>query len=244
MTNTFTFLVCPHDTASHPERWYMFVQYLAQQLSTHIQFDISLDFEDFHSMMGSADLVYANPSDTFHLMQQKGLTPLVRPENIYDEVVFVASHDIANPTLESLQGARLASVTSLLPTNIALHILKNRSIEPAEVVDHESWLSVMGAIWRGEVEYGIVYKDTYDELSEQGKGMGNAFHVSNERIAFHALGFEPALAAQRQELERVLLGMHTDEKGQEVLKELHVTRWVSIAQSELDTMQHIIEAYP
>lgn len=241
--STFHLSVCPHDTANNPERWYIFVQYLAQQLSVSIQFDISLDFQDFHASLSTADLVYANPTDTMYLIEQKGFLPIARPADMYDEVVFVASHAIDNPTLESIQGNSLASVTSLLPTKIALHILHKRSITPSEVADRESWLSVMGSIWRDEASFGVIYKDTYDELSDQGRGMAKALWTSNEKVAFHSFVLGPKLADRKAEVEQLLLGMHADEKGKNVLQELHLTKWLGIQQSELDTMKRIIETY-
>lgn len=241
--STFNFLVCPHDTANNPERWYIFVQHLAQTLSVHIHFDISLDFQDFHANLHSADLVYANPTDTIYLVENKGFVPLVRPADVYDEVVFVANHAIESPALEAIHGKTLASVTSLLPTKIALRILSTNSIVPSEVVDRESWLSVMGSIWRDEVNFGVIYKDTYNELSDQGRSMAKAFFTSDEKVAFHTIVLGPKLAERKGDVEQLLLGMDTDEKGKDVLQELRMTKWLGVNHSELETIKHIIETY-
>jgi phosphonate transport system substrate-binding protein len=178
-----------------------------------------------------------------YLVDKKGFVPLVRPADVYDEVVFVANHTIENPTLEAIQGNEIASVTSLLPTKIALHILKERSVAPSGVVDRESWLSVMGSIWRDEVNFGVIYKDTYDELSEQGRSMAKSFFTSDEKVAFHSMVLGPKLAGHQAEMQQLLLGMDADEKGKEVLQELRLTKWLGIEQSQLDTMKQIIETY-
>ncbi len=240
---TLNLMVCPHDTANNPDRWFRFVQYFSKKLDIHLQFDISLDFADFHENLDKADIVYANPTDTIMLMDQKGFHVLARPSNMYDEVVFVANPDIAGPTLESLQGVQCASVTSLLPTKIALHVLHTRSIEPAQIVDNDSWTSVISSIWRGDIQYGIVYKDTYDELSEQGKNMVNAFATSDERIAFHNILVGHNALDQQDAIAHILLDMHNDADGKDLLSELRVEQWLSTTQEDIDKIKHILESY-
>lgn len=237
MTDYLTLMVCPHDTANNPDRWYLFVQYLTQKLGTSIHFDIALDFADFHERLDHADLVYANPADSLLLIDTQGFVPLVRPANVYDEVVFVANHAIENPTLESLQEATIASVESMLATCVGLRYLSQQGIEPAGIADYDSWLSVIGGVWREEASFGIIYKDTYDELSEQGKSMAHHFATSNERVAFHCiLAGRKALDTQAGILQ-TLIGMDTDERGMDVLKELHIPQWIPVKQDEIDTIR-------
>jgi ABC-type phosphate/phosphonate transport system substrate-binding protein len=236
------FMVCPHDTAKEPDRWYRLEQYLVKATGVEIQFELSLDFEDFHANLDKADIVYANPTDTLSLITKRGFTPLVRPVNGFDEAVLAANTDIANPTIEALQGAELATVKGLIPTNIALHMLAEKGIVPATVHHKESWQSVISSIWGGEVSYGIIYKDTYDHLSDQGKGMVNVFVTSDEKKAFHSINISPALAAQQQVFADKLLAMHTDEAGGEVLQELALGQWVPVTQSEIEQMQQLMNA--
>jgi ABC-type phosphate/phosphonate transport system substrate-binding protein len=239
---TYTLMVCPHDTASNPERWYLFVQHLAQKLDTHLQFDISLDFADFHENLSRADIVYANPSDTLKLVEA-GMTAIARPANLHDEVVFVANPEIANPTLEMLQGETLASVAALQPTKLAMHLLKDRGIAPAGIQDFESWTSVISAIWRNEAKFGLLYKDTYDTLSEQGKSMVQPFFTTDEQVNFHTVLVGNNAAAQQDAIAQVLHSMHTDDHGKEVLQELHVTQWLPVTQEDVDKIRHIMEVY-
>jgi ABC-type phosphate/phosphonate transport system substrate-binding protein len=238
--DTLHLMVCPHDTANNPDRWYRFTQYLSRHLGTPIHFDVALDFADFHTNLNQADIVYANPSDTLLLIEQHNFVPLVRPANLYDEVVFVANNDVANPTLESLHNAPVASVTSMLATRIGLRFLKNHGIEPAEILDHDSWLSVIGSLWRQETSYGIVYKDTYDELSEQGKGMVNAFASSNEGVAFHSIVIGRNAQTREDDLRRMFLSMGNDEQGKELLHDLRITEWISSTQAEIQTIKQIL----
>ncbi len=239
-----TLMVCPHDTARGPEGWYRMAQYLTQHLEFDVHFELSLDVNDFREQLDSADIVYANPLDTLRLIDQRGFILQVKPKDLYDELVFVASTDIANPTLEALQGEKIATVRNLLPSNIALYLLKQRSIEPAELLDRESWMSVIRSVWQGEANYGIVYKDTYDGLSDQGKSMVNTFFTSDEKVAFHSFVCNPNVEIKCDNLQNALLAMDSDDTGKEVLSELHrIASWTRITEEEFNLMRHIVKEY-
>jgi hypothetical protein len=238
-----TFLVCPHDTATNPLRWQLLGQYLSQKLDLHIHFEIMLDFADFRDHMTSADLVYANPIDSLQLMQQHGFVAVARPANIYDEAVFVANPEIRAPTLESLNGQPVSSVRSMLPTKIALSMLERQAITPAEVVDHDSWTSVIASIWRNDTPFGIVYKDTYDELSDQGKEMVQLIATSDEQVAFHSMLIGNEGLAYQEQFVQTLTHMDTDDKGIDILHELHFAQWVATTQANLDQMRQVIERF-
>lgn len=239
---TYEMMVCPHDTASNPDRWFLFMQYLAQNLDTHLKFDIALDFADFHDNLGKADIVYANPSDTLRLIGE-GMEAIVRPSNVHDEVVFVAQEGIAQPTLESLHGQQIASVEALQPTKLAMHILAGKGIKPAGITNFESWTSIPGAIWRGEVSYGFIYKDTYDGLSDQGKGMVQVFHTSDERVNFHTLLVGRQAMEKKDAITQLLTAMHTDAHGKDVLHELGIEQWLPVTPDDIAQIKKIVESY-
>lgn len=239
---TYEMMVCPHDTASNPDRWFLFMQYLAQNLEMQLNFEIALDFADFHDNVSKADIVYANPSDTLQLIGA-GMEAIVRPSNLHDEVVFVAQEGIAQPTLESLQGQQIASVESLQPTKLAMHILAEKGIKPAGITNFESWTSIPGAIWRGEVSYGLIYKDTYDCLSDQGKGMVQVFHTSDERVNFHTLMVGRRAMEKKDAITQLLTAMHTDARGKEVLQELGIEQWLSVTPDDIAKIKQIVETY-
>lgn len=240
---TLNMIVCPHDTANNPDRWYLFVQYLVQTLGIPINLNLSLDFADFHDQMKTADIAYANPSDTIVFLEQHGFVAVARPSNKHDEVVFVSNHDVPAPSLQSLQGVPIASVENLLPTKIALHILESQGIKPSSVHNCESWTSVIGCIWRGEFNYGVIYKDTYDELSEQGKGMVKVFATSDERVAFHNILIGRNAQAMKAEIEQAFLAMHTSDKGKSVLTELAIAQWLPTSADDIARIKHIMESY-
>lgn len=138
----------------------------------------------------------------------------------------------------------IATVHHLLPTNIGLYLLKNNSITPAGLIHHESWLSVIRSVWQNEVGYGIVYKDTYDELSDQGQAMTTLFYTSSEKMAFHSILISPALHDRKSKIEAVFLAMDSHPVGQDVLDEMpRIDKWLPVTTDELATMRHLIETH-
>ncbi len=239
-----TFMVCPHDTARGSEGWYHLAQYVTKKLGISVCFELSIDFEDFHAGLSAATMVYGNPTDSFRLIQEQGYIPLVRPAGLYDEVVLVANPDVPNPRIESLQGETVATVKKLIPTKIALHMLKRHAVTPGDLLDCNSWLTVIRTVWQGDARYGIVYKDTYDDLSDHGKNMVNMFAVSDEQLAFHCINIAPSLAAHQRDIEAIFLHMDADPGGREVLQELQrISKWVAVTTADCDKMKEIVAKY-
>ncbi|MFN8453960.1 MAG: PhnD/SsuA/transferrin family substrate-binding protein [Anaerolineae bacterium] len=241
--DSFKLMVCPHDTAQNPEKWYFFTQYLSNVLKIPVYFENFLDFAEFHQHLSEGDIIYANPQDSINLITNMGFAPLARPDNKYDEVVFIAGADIDSPTLRSLAGERVASVTRMLPTKIALYVLNKHAIKPKEILDSNSWLGAVNNVIKGEVNFAFLYKDTYESLSAYSKEMIQAFFISEEKLAFHCLNIGPRLLEKQAELTNGLSAMDVDEAGREVLKKLELERWLTVSRQEIETIKGIIEAY-
>ena len=237
--NKLTLMVSPHDTAKNPDRWFRFVQYLNHHLTISVHLELSLDFQDFHENLEEADLVYANPADTIYLLEQKQFYPVVRPINLHDEVVFIANHNISNPSLDSLHGATIATVNSMLPTKLALRMLKEQGIVPSQLLNQSSWLGVLNSVSKHEAPFGIIYKDTYNELSQKTKEMVIAFAASDEKAIFHGINISQKALLSKSELVDLLLAMNTDEAGKDVLKELHIEGWQTTTSEEIDKIKQI-----
>lgn len=210
-------------------------------MGLQIQFEISLDFQDFHENLHAAHIAYLNPTDCLKMRTDHGFVPLVRAEGHFDEAVFVTHPETASPTLAAMSGVDVASVRSQIPTRIALNMLHSQGVQIGKLQDKESWLSVISSVWGNEVDFGILYRDTYEHLSDQGKSMIQVIATSDEQKAFHCLSVAPALADKQQEITQALLAMADDAQGKEVLAELDIPRWVPITDDELTTMQRLME---
>jgi phosphonate transport system substrate-binding protein len=234
-----SFMVCPHDTARNPAGWNSLAQYLTARLDIPIRFTPLFDFTAFRQNLASADLVYGNPTDALGLLDAHGFCPLVRPADIYDEAIIIAGPDHELPAIEAIHGAAVATVTQLLPTRIVLRALRERGITPASLAHRDSWLSVVRSVWNGEVPFGILYRDAYDELSPQGRAMVRVMESTSDHAAFHILCAGPAISESRAILADLLGAMGADPQGQVVLADLRIPGWLPVTGAEIATMRKI-----
>lgn len=242
MTN-YKLMVCPHDTAKNPERWYSLARHLSDVLDGSVSFHHCLNFEEFHEHLMEADILYGNPQDTLNLVKNHNFTPLVHPEGMFDEVVFVADEHLDHPTLEGLAGQTVGTVVSMLPTKIALHLLAQQNVQLGEVVNYSSWQGVINNIIKGNLTYGFVYKDTYDGLSSMSKDMLQLFHTSTTQLAFHSLSISPKLVPQQTTLTEALTGLHQTEQGHQLMERLEIKQWLPIEPAEIDRMNQILTSF-
>jgi hypothetical protein len=231
-------MVCPHDTAHNPERWFMVSQYLSSHAGVSVRLDLSLDFTDFHDKFMESGFIYANPNDSLRLMAE-GYLPLARPDGLFDEVVFIASAKQVSPAFESLRGATVASVASMFPSNLALTLLDDAKIAPVKVEDCGSWMSVVRNVAQEKFAYGFVYKDFFDQLSGYSRGNVNAFYHSDEKAAFHMLLLNPGFKEYREAIQGALLSMQNDKYGAEILEGLNIKHWIAVDDASVGRMREI-----
>jgi ABC-type phosphate/phosphonate transport system substrate-binding protein len=238
--SSVTLSVCPHDTVRNSEGWFSFVQYLTTRLGLEVHFNLSLDFADFHSRFAECDLVYANPSDAVTLLDMHGFTALVRPADTFDEALVVAGADAPAAGIEALAGAPVATVAHLLPTKLGLRMLGQQGIKPGALLDRDSWLSVVRAVWGGEAPYGFLYRDAYEELSPQGKGMVRVLAATSEGCAFHMLCGGPRLGDAAAKLVAALTAMAAEPAGQALLRELRMPGWQAVSPGDLTCVREVL----
>lgn len=239
--NKLTLMVCPHDTAKKPDRWFRFAQYLSLNLDATVHFELAMDFQEFRQKMNDADIVYANPGDTVSLLHNNFIS-VARSSNLYDEVVFVAHPDLDNPSLQSFQGSKLVSVVNMVATKVGLNALEVQGIKPSEVIDKPSWLAVVKAIANKETDasLGFVYKDTYDELGETTKSLVKYIATSERKTVFHELVLASKAMQIQKSLTSVLLEMNQNPKGKDILNELNIEQWIIPNESEIEKLKQVV----
>jgi len=234
-----SFMVCPHDTAMNPERWFLFSQYLSKASNTSIRFSPSMDFQDFHENLANSDLVYANPQDSLRLFLEHQYQPFARSENLFDEVVLIANKEIENHSLQAINGSTVASVATLLPTCLALYWLKKSGIAPTSLFHRDSWLSVINSVKKGESPYGFVYKDLFTSLNRLSQSTVQVIDMTNEKSTFHMFMSHPKSQPLFTDIAGVLFKMHETSIGNTILKQLGMTR---IIPTDNSALSFIIEA--
>jgi len=238
----WTMMVCPHDTAKKPERWFVFAQYLSQNLggleggSVAVRFQQSLDFAEFQAAMTAADLVYANPQHALQLAEKHGFVPLARAENLYDEAVCVTCAD-CDVQLADMRQSSVATVTSMLVTQVALKSLARQDVAPAELKSAATWMAVVQSIYRGDVRFGILYKDFYAGMNELSRKQLKVLDETEERSVYHCFMLAPQHAEQREAVRATLLEMAGNGRGGQILAELSMQALLSVERDELEAIR-------
>ncbi len=235
------FMVCPHDTASNPDKWYHFAQYLTQSLTNSIQFEKSMDFPDFHEQLTSGGLIYANPQDSLRLIKEHGYTPVVRSSNLFDEIVFVANSSLENPQINDLAGADVMSVNSMLVSRVGIKFLFDQDIKPASLKPAASWMAVVKAIFRNEEKYAFIYKDFYEGLNGLSKSGLQKIAETYDGTIHHSLLVSPELESFADRLQLCLVEMHDQgERAEGILKSLGIDQFMAVSKDDILAFEELL----
>ncbi len=236
-------MVCPHDTAKNPERWFVFAQYLSQHLIAHetavaVRFTQSLDFAEFQAGMATADLVYANPQHALVLAEKHGYLPLARASNLYDEAVCVTCAD-CDATIQDMDQSSVVSVTSMLVTQVALKALARQAVAPAQLQPAATWMAVVQSIYRGEARFGILYKDFYQGMSPLSRKQIKVLAETEEQTVYHSFMLAPQHGTQLERIRDIMLSMSSDARGADILAELSMQSLVPVGGSDLESIREL-----
>ncbi|TQV62052.1 MAG: phosphate/phosphite/phosphonate ABC transporter substrate-binding protein [Halothiobacillaceae bacterium] len=229
-------MVCPHDTARNPERWFLFAQYLSHHLGDPVHFEQSLDFAEFQAGMAGADLVYANPQHALKLTDEHGYIPLARAGNLYDEAVLVTCAE-CDAQAADFHHAPIATVPSMLVTQVALQSLHRQGIDPEGLRPAANWMGVVQALYKGEARFGILYKDFYEGMSRLSRQQVRVVGETSERSVYHCFMLAPRHADRAEAVRRVLLEMAGESKGAEIMASLLMERMVAVAPGDLEAIR-------
>ncbi|HFC29555.1 MAG TPA: hypothetical protein ENJ44_00765, partial [Oceanospirillales bacterium] len=139
---SMTLMVCPHDTAGNPIKWFQFAQYLTKYCEISTKYYKCLDFVEFHTKMSEADLVYANPQDSLELLLKYNFVPVVHSSNLYDEIVFIANNDANSDSLDVFNEAECLSCNGMMVTRVGIKGLLEKGIKPAKIYSKDNWMAV------------------------------------------------------------------------------------------------------
>ncbi|MDQ7030326.1 MAG: PhnD/SsuA/transferrin family substrate-binding protein [Ardenticatenia bacterium] len=220
--------VCPHDIVKQMKTWLEFATYLQRALNLPVTLEPVTDFAIFYrESLPHAELAFLNPMDAWKMTNERSFRPLFRTE-LYDEVVFITSPDNAEATLEDYEGQVVAAVDSQFATYLGLYVLQERGIRVAGMAWQPSWLQVIRAIMKGEVQYGFLYQDFYASLSALSRDQVHVIHESHTRYTTHIMLLHPEREAWLEPVRHVLASMHEDRDGAAILETLRLKRWVPI----------------
>lgn len=231
--NSMALMVCPHDTAGNPLKWFQFAYHITKYGHHSTRYYPCLDFTEFHEKMSESDIIYASPQDSLTMLENHHYVPVARPVNLYDEIVFIANHDVANDSLAVLNGSECLSCNSMLVTRVGIKGLLAKGITPKRIYSETNWMAVLKAVSQGKKPYGFVYKDFYDGLSDLSKSMVTKLGETQERSIFHCVLMKNDHQDKSDSIAQILLEMHNDAKGSDVIKDIDIERFITVSGDEI-----------
>jgi hypothetical protein len=229
--------VCPHDVVKDPEKWMEFARELQKRGVLDFSFSPELCFEKFAAGFSSYTLAYAHPLHAVRLRREMKFIPLAAHANTFDEAVLIANKQVNGPTLSKMGNGSVACIHGS-PSHAAYLIdLHDRALPaPAHWVAKTSYPDVVMAVAQGEAPYGVVLKSVWDTMMTL-RDRVRPFHATTIRQLVHVFMLAPLQQARAEEIARILVTMHQDDRGLAVLNRIGCAQLVPVTEGDLGAIE-------
>jgi phosphonate transport system substrate-binding protein len=240
------FTVSPDFSPDRLSGWYIFNTWMQRQLGVDIHLELYDDFcaQRVATYSNKIDLIYANPFDAAMLVREKGFLPLVKPAGLLDEALIAVSENSLIEKLEHLTANVKVAMTEDPNVNmIGMMLLESANLNNSNVEKnvYDSYILVAKSLLRGNDEVGVFLAGAFDDLSNMVKKQLRVLLRSQIEEIHHSLMVGPKLAAKREEIKAILIGMNQTEKGQGVLDSLGFKAWVEVDDEEMEFMIDLMD---
>src|SRR5574343_307782 len=240
------FTVSPDFTPDHLSGWYIFNTWLQKHTDLAIHLEM---YNDFHSQRAAihanhVDLIYANPFDAAMLVREKGFLPLVKAEGAADEALIVVNADnLVHDVAELQSGTRVAYTEDPDVRLMGMIMLEPGDLDHSNIVpvSADNYVLVAKQLLKNQADVGIFLAEAYDDLSAMIKNQLKVLVRSQISVIHHALMIGPKLQDQREDMQKLLMSMSVDEKGQGVLNSLGFKRWQIVDDEEMEFMIDLMD---
>ena len=235
-----TLMVCPHDTAGDPIKWFQFALYLTKYGKMSTKYYKCLDFVEFHHKMFEADIIYANPQDSLELMDKHNFIPLLHSSNLYDEIVFIANNEENSNSLTDIDANDCLSCNGMMVTRIGIEALLQQQIKPNKIYSKDNWMAVVKGVSQGERPFGFVYKDFYDGLNNLSKSLVTKIGETSQHSIFHSIFIKAEHKDKSEAIIQILGNAHLEEKGREALKAVNIDQFIPVTTEEILSFKSLL----
>ena len=243
---SYMFTVSPDFSPDRLSGWYIFNTWMQRQLGADIHLELYDDFcsQRVATYSNKIDLIYANPFDAAMLMREKGFLPLVKPQDLMDEVLIAVSENNPANKIEDLKPQVKIGMTEDPNVNmIGMMLLESAGLNNDNIERnvYDSYVLVAKSLLRENNEVGIFLAGAYDDLSNMVKKQLKVLLRSDIEEIHHSLMVGPKLADRRQEIKGLLIGMDQNEKGLGVLDSLGFKGWTEVDDEEMEFMIDLMD---
>lgn len=233
-----------------PERlagWHIFNTWMQRKLDIESHFESYFDYATLHQAIDkdNVDIIYANAYDTVQLVRERGFLPLAKPNSTPDEVIIASNSSNPINSVEELNsGTSIAATTDPDIRTIGMIMLEpaNLNADNTTVQDCNSYPIVAKSLIRNQADVGFFLADAYERMSNAVKQHLKPLVSSKIQLVNHCLLLSPKFAEQQPALTELLLNMHHDPKGVNILADLGLPSWDSLDQEEVEFMIDLMGA--
>ena len=243
---SFMFTVSPDFTPDHLSGWYIFNTWLQKQTDLAIHLEL---YNNFTSQRGAIkndniDLIYANPFDAAMLVREKGFQPLVKAAGKADEAILaVNAENMVEDVAHLEKGIKVAFTEDPDVHMMGMIMLEPGDLEASNIspVLSDTYVLVAKHLLNGEADVGIFLAEAYDDLSSMIKKQLRIIVRSQIGVIHHSLMIGPKLLDKKDEIQKILIAMNADEKGQGVLNSLGFNAWEKVENDEMEFMIDLMD---
>jgi len=242
----FVFTVSPDFSPDHLSGWYIFNTWLQKQTGVGIHLEMFNDFQSQRKAIqdDGVDLIFANPFDASVLVREKGFLPLVKAAGVADEAIIAVNaankvEDVAHlsPSIKVAYtedpDVQLMGMIMLEPGDL--------DADNTKAVLSDSYILVAKHLLKGEADVGIFLAEAFDDLSAMIKKQLKVLVRSQISVIYHCLLMGPDLQQSCPEIQKLLIDMINQKKGQGVLKSLGFSAWEKVEEEEMQFMIDLMD---
>jgi phosphonate transport system substrate-binding protein len=178
------------------------------------------------------------------LVRKKGFQPLVKATGEADEAIIAVN---AKNRVEDVAHLE-AGIKVAFTEDPDVHMMGMIMLEPADLdannitpVLSDTYVLVAKYLLNDEADVGIFLAEAYDDLSNMIKKQLRVMVRSQISVIHHSLMIGPKLLDKKDDIQKILVAMNTDEKGQGVLKSLGFNAWEKVENDEMEFMIDLMD---
>ncbi len=218
------FLIAPDFSPERFAGWHLLNTLLQKRADLSLRLHTPASHAEQEEKMASGEiaLVYANPFDAAKMIREQGYKAIARPLGKTDEMVIASSANGDIKTLDDLKkGAVIAMADNRDVKLIGLRLLEAVDLTEDDVTFEivETYQAAARALIQNKAQAAFFIAEVFETLSNLTKSQLNVLIESNIATLSHVVlvkdDFDKA-----DTLKQVLLSLHDDEDGRNVLQEL------------------------
>ena len=243
---SFMFTVSPDFSPDHLSGWYSFNTWMQKQVGVGRHLEMYNNFKSQREAIenNKIDLIYANPFDAAMLVREKGFQPLVKAGGESDEaIIAVNTESMVKDVTELKEGIKVAYTDDPDVQLMGMIMLEPGDLDSNNIIHFPSDTYIMVAknLIRGHADVGIFLAESFDDFSSMIKKQLRILVRGQIGVIHHSLLIGSKLADKKEEFQQVLVNMHTEEKGQGVLKSLGFEVWENVEDDEMEFMIDLMD---